>query len=267
MKIATIGCGWLGRPLAQKLIVNGHQVVATCRSEESVTNLRNIDIDAMQFNLGESLAQQRLTPLHNANVLVLNIPPGRKNTDFQQFTENMCTVISEAKQVGIAKLIFISSTSVYGNQTREIFEYSEPSPDTQSAAAHLKIENHCRQIYTDNASILRLSGLVGENRHPINSLAGKHDIPKGKQRINLIHQQDVISAIEQIIGLDYFGFTLHLSCSEHPSRQKYYQWAATEKRLQAPQFHDDGEAGKSVNCEGTLQSLKFNLQYPSPYDF
>ncbi|MEI8649805.1 hypothetical protein P4S73_21085 [Paraglaciecola sp. Hal342] len=90
----------------------------------------------------------------------------------------------------------------------------------------------------------------------------------GSQKINLVHQRDVINAIEKIILNDAWGETLLLSSTEHPTRKVYYCWAAKQLNLIPPTFsaEEQEQPGKHLNPEYTLRKLSLSLAYPSPYD-
>lgn len=267
MNITIIGGGWLGQPLAKHLIRSGHNVVATRRSKDGVFALGNAGIKGICYTLGDDLTSNDLIPLFQADVLIINIPPGRKTLEPTSFIANMRALIEHAKQCQVSKLLFVSTSAVYGNNTRVVYEYSDVDPQTDSAKVHVAIEEAIRHLFKDNGSILRLSGLVSEDRHPARFLSGRKQIENGQQLINLIHREDVIAAISAIIEQQRFGHTLHLSATAHPSRRDYYQDAARRLNITEPEFIDAiGETGKQINADLTLKTLNLTLKYPSPYD-
>lgn len=267
MRIGICGAGWLGKSLALSLLAQGHQVSASKRNLADLDVLNSLGINAIQFALGDRLSSQAVAPLLSNQLLIVNIAPGRRSLDAEAFIANMQQLISHAFNRGTEKLIFISTTSVYGESPTSITETTIPAPTTESAKAHVAIEQFARDIFKHNAAILRLSGLVGEDRHPIRTLAGKQQLSKGAAPVNLVHRQDVIAAIEQIIKLDKFGLTLHLSALAHPSRQDYYPWCATELGLAPPTFEPCLQCpGKRIDATGTLEELALSLKYPSPFD-
>jgi nucleoside-diphosphate-sugar epimerase len=268
MKIAIVACGWLGQPLAHFLIKDGHTIVATCRSAAKQQELQQQGITAQLFNLGDNLHSATMQEVLQADLLVLNIPPGGKHIQTEFFTHHMCALVQAAKSHGCQRLLFISTTAVYGEVQGEIVEHLLCQPATLSAKAHLTIEQSVRDIFCADASILRLAGLVGPDRHPAKYLAAKSAVSQGSQGVNLVHQVDVISAIQAIIQQKYYGSIFHLSAHEHPSRQDYYSWACTQLGLQAPEFSVEANPsqGKLINAQWTCQQLGLQLRYPSPYD-
>ena len=268
MQLSIMGCGWLGQPLAQQLLQDGHDVVATCRSEDKKNQLEQLGLNTHIFNLGDSLRSKEMLDVLQTDVLILNIPPGGKHIQADFFTQQMCALVKEAKSLGTKRLLFISTTAVYGEVQGEITERSPCQPTTLSAQAHLKIEHRIKETFGDDASILRLAGLVGQQRHPASYLAAKVDLQNALQKVNLVHQHDVIAAIKQIIQLDHFGHVLHLSAHDHPTREAYYRWACAQLNLTLPRFiHTaDDKTGKQINAQWTCEQLELQLKYPSPYD-
>lgn len=269
MQIGICGAGWLGLPLALLLQQKNHQVVTTKRDAEAVDKLCSDGLSSVQFTLGDELASDQLSPLFASQVICLNIAPGRRTLDPEVFTTKMCEFVSYAKDAGVQHLIFISTSSVYGEASRTVYEYSSLDPITLSAKAHVAIEQHVNKTFENQGCILRLSGLVGENRHPARSLAGKKALANGHKKVNLVHQHDAIAAISSIIERNSYGQTLHLSAEDHPSRQTYYQTVAELLALEPPEFlptDDVKDVGKQLNCELTLEKLGLELKYPSPMD-
>ena len=268
MQIAVIGCGWLGLPLAISLQTSGHNIVATCRNEKKAKELTQLGFNIQMFELGDELKHQRLAELFTANVLVLNIPVGRKNPTTEHFVQHMGALIKHAANSQIQNIIFISTTSVYGDNDTIVSEQSPTHAKTQSGKINLAVEALVRQHFADRCTIIRPAGLVGKERHPANYLAGKTGLVNPDNVVNLVHQYDVVSAIKTVIERDVWGEILHLSALEHPTRAQYYTWAAEKLKLNPPSFvKGTGVAvGKKIDATRSLQVLGLSLKYPSPFD-
>lgn len=268
MNITIIGGGWLGLPLAQELQCDGHHIIATKRSEQGVQEVKAQGLEAITYTLGDKLDDSGLAPLFESELVIINIPPGRKNLEPQQFITNMKSLISHAFDGDVEKLIFVSTSAVYGNKNRTVYEYSAVDPITDSAQAHVEVEHHIRATFGNKGTIVRLSGLVDDDRHPARSLSGRADIANGQQVVNLVHRTDVITAIEKIIQHQVYGQTLHLAAPEHPTRAEYYIAVAKKMGIDEPSFLFDDSVGKgkSINCELTLRELDMELKYTSPFD-
>lgn len=264
--VTIVGAGWLGMPLAQKLKGFGVDTRLSKRTAAGVTELIHSGWRAWQFELGQ--APGATFELFDSSVLVLNIPSGRKALDGFEFSKKMIELIDSVMDLPISRILFISTTSVYGSANRIVMEDSEVNPDTDSGKAHEAIESHLIRHYPQSTTILRLAGLVGENRHPAKYLAGRKGLANPGQRVNLIHLHDVVCGICEILTKDIWGKVLHLSATEHPTREEYYQWAAEKLDLAMPEFVDNGKPGqgKVLDCSATLKELGLELRYPSPYD-
>lgn len=269
MRIAVTGCGWLGLPLAKELALSDHDIVATRRLKNDVKALTILGFTGIQFSLGDNLYSENLAPIFNCDLLVLNIPVGRKSQAADNFIENIESLLHYASRSKIQHLIFVSTTSVYGSSSGHITEQSPVNPVTESAKINVKIEQLLSTYFGDKGTILRLAGLVGSDRHPAKYLAGKTDLTHPQQVVNLIHQTDVIKAIRKIIEKNVWGDMLLLCAQTHPTRDSYYTWAANKLGLTAPQFvtmDDKADKGKIIDGTKSLSKLDMQLDYPSPYD-
>lgn len=267
MRISICGAGWIGLPLAKIFTQSGHQVVATKRSEADANSLARFGINGLAMDLYSPLDTHSKSLLFDCDVLVINIPPGRKSFQPEVFYTAMCTLIDDAKGYGVKNLLFVSTSSVYGDVEGRVTESSPLSPSTASGKVHQDIERYVQEVFGEDASVLRLAGLIGDDRHPVKHLAGRKDIANGQQSVNLVHQTDVLEAIQCIVEKRIFGKRLHLCATEHPSRQEYYTWAAQQLSLPEPEFASPGSGkGKQLDCSETLNILGLELRYPSPCD-
>ena len=268
MQISIVGCGWLGLPLAINLQESGHNIIATCRSQQKADKLTQLGLNAECFELGDELEHGRIAKLFTSKVLVLNVPVGRKSPNTGHFAQHMQALLKFAANSQIQNLIFISTTSVYGDNSGTVNEQSPTHPQTRSGQINLAVEALVQGSFASRSAIIRAAGLVGKDRHPANYLAGKIGLLNPDNVVNLIHQDDVICAIKTVIERDIWGQTLHLSALAHPTRAQYYTWAAENLGLSAPIFtHGAGVAlGKKIDASKSLQILGLSLKYPSPFD-
>ena len=268
MQIAVVGCGWLGLPLSKSLQKSGHKIVATCRSNQKASELTQLGFAAETFELGDKLIHPRLAAIFSSTVLVLNIPVGRKAPNTADFVEHMQALLKHAAASQIQNIIFISTTSVYGDDCDIVTEISPTHPQTQSGQINLAVEALVKEHFDKRCTIIRPAGLVGFDRHPAHYLAGKSGLLNPDNVVNLVHQDDVICAIQTVIEKEIWGKTLHLSALEHPTREKYYTWAAAKLDLNPPNFViGEGVAkGKQIDATNSLQVLGLSLRYASPFE-
>ena len=267
MKITVCGCGWLGLPLAKVLHEQGHEVWGTKTSKEGVQLLKKENIHGVLLSLPllkYVWTQSVYRALLACDVLVINIPCGRKQDKALQHIENVTSLLIAAKAYGCRRVIFVSTTSVYGDVQGRVVETSEPFPVTSSACANYQLEREVIKLWGSDAIILRLSGLISENRHPARFLANKRDLTQGGAGINLIHRDDVIQGVLAILdSQQHWGNTFHLASPWHPSREQYYTKMSLLMGLTPPHFLDVlGSEQKQIDASYTLKSLKLSLRYP-----
>lgn len=268
MHIGIYGCGWLGLPLAQSLISQGHQITGSRRPGADMQALIDAGIKPLEMAVGIPLSSITLQAVFKPQLLIINIPYGRKQQNLH-FTHHLCQFISSAYRQQVKAILFISSTSVYGNSAGITTEQQLAKPQTLSAKANYAVEQHLRQCFGNQATVLRLAGLVGPSRHPISHLAGKKGLSHAHSPVNLVHLEDVIQAIGKIVNKQLFGHTLHLSSQQHPTRQQYYCWSAKKLGLPLPEFTQQTmpeEEGKCIDAQQSCQLMGLTLAYPSPYD-
>lgn len=291
--IMLCGCGWLGQPLASRLIQLSHRVYGTTTRAEQVGVLQAQGIQPVEFVLDKAdvgntvYSATLLHALTDSDVLMVNIPPGRRHLHATPFIAGIKQLIQHAiVRNPKIKIVFISTTSVFGDMTGDVDEDTQVEPVTASGKAHAELEQWCLHEYGQQACVVRLAGLIDAQRHPVTALVKRPTLTNGAQRVNLVHKKDVIAALMTILTMPTADFTyiagkaMHLCAPDHPTRQDYYQAAALHKGLGSLSFSIDLDAnahsnansinsnanGKIVQAQKTQQLLGFEYQYPSPYD-
>jgi nucleoside-diphosphate-sugar epimerase len=282
--VMLCGCGWLGQPLGLKLTQVPINVYGTTTRSEQLPILQKQGIDPIEFVLDKTdvantvYPASLLTAFTHTDVLVVNIPPGRRHLHAPPFIDGIKQLIQQAINGNSnINIVFVSTTSVFGDITGNVDGDTPVTPVTASGKAHAAIEQWCLHEFPKHACVVRLAGLIDDQRHPVTALVKRPSLANGEQRVNLVHKDDVISALVQILTTDFqhvAGRTLHLCAPDHPTRQDYYQAAADAKGLghlsfssdKAQDKHEFTAEGKIVLAQKTQQLLGFEYQYPSPYD-
>ena len=181
----------------------------------------------------------------------------------------MLQLIDAALSAGVAHIVFISTTSVYGDDTNNVItEQSATNPQTASAKAHVTIENYLLSKQGEvDISIVRLAGLVGPDRHPARSLSGRQ-LDAGNKRINLVHVHDIVSALTLITCDKPLNDVIHLCSLSHPKRGTYYVDAANAMDIDAPHFSDTEAqpCGKVIDATQSWERLNITPTYGDPYN-
>ena len=267
-RISILGCGWLGFPLAQKLIETGFEVKGSTTSESKLEVLQSHKIEPFLIELSEDKIIGNIFEfLNDSEILILDIPPGLRKisetTSEKTFVNKIKTLLSFIENSTIEKVIFISSTSVYGDSTSipTVTEESILHPDTESGKQLVEVENLFRNNRNFETNIIRFGGLIGEDRNAIKMLTGKTNVANPKAPINLIHQVDCIGIIGEIIKQNYWQETFNAVAPNHPTRKNYYTQKAIYLNLPKPEFSENElSIGKIVSSEKLEKVLGYSFR-------
>jgi len=246
--ISIFGCGWLGQPLANSFVQNGFLVKGSTTSKNKLKLFASQGIQPFLLSL-ENLTSNSLDFL-NSEILIVNIPS--KNVEgFKQ-------LIAKIEESTIQKVIFISSTSVYSNSPVVITE------DSTLKECLLKEIEQLFQLNSHFATtILRFSGLLGYQRKPGNFFKNGRIIPNPEGVVNMIHRDDCIEIIEQIISKNCWNESLNASADSHPKRRKFYTKAFLDLGYKSPIFNEnDKKSMKIIGNEKLKNKLNFKFNHP-----
>ena len=253
--IAILGCGWLGIPLAKILLQSGYLVHGSTTTPAKIPHLQKWGIRPFLIRINDHLTG----PIHQflqCQTLIINLPPGRRDPNVTtQYPKRIHLLLNNLANTLVQQIIFISATSVYGQQQGICTEDSPLTPNTNSGKALVAAEKLVLD-FSVPTTILRLSGLIGPDRHPALFLAGKKDLKRALAPVNLVQQADVIDVIHAILSQNKFGYTYNVCADEHPTRKDYYTAQALQLGLIPPTFDDrDHSQGKVISNTKIKQEL------------
>lgn len=127
-------------------------------------------------------------------------------------------------------------------------------------------EQELNRLLGARLTIIRMAGLVGNDRHPVKFMTGKN-YPGKSEPINLIHLVDCIGLINAVLENACWGETINGCAGEHPQKCEYYSWAAQELDLTAPIFTTEKTTFKIISNEKSRALLGYSYRYNSPFDF
>lgn len=261
-KISILGCGWLGLPLAKSFITEGFSVKGSTTSPEKISVLEDSGIQAFRIEISESEIKGTTDSfLEDSEILIVDIPPKLRRETSENFVKKIQNLIPFIEKSTVKKVIFISSTSVYADDNSIITDTSKPNSDNKSGRQLAEAEHLLQSNQNFKTTVLRFGGLIGDDRHPINFLAGRKGLENPDAPINLIQQSDCIRIIESIIKLDYWNETFNAVAPFHPTRKGYYTQKAIEFNLALPEFNEDQPSfGKTVISNRLENVLNFKFR-------
>ncbi|MBL1144552.1 MAG: hypothetical protein D8M25_06430 [Bacteroidetes bacterium] len=250
-KLCIIGLGWLGKQLVDYFVELDCELIGLNK-----TIYPDLKIPQFEFNLN-NLDAPFPSKLQRVDFFIITLPPSSSD----HYAGQMQLLFNKIQQFNpTPKIIYTSSTSVYGNQQGIVDEKSEIMPETENAKEIVKVEHSLIQLFEQQSIILRLSGLMGINRHPIRFLSGKINVSKPYAPVNLIHAKDIIKLIAVLIELEKDGI-FNLSIPDHPTKNDYYTACCYKIGIPIPRFNlQDQTKGKIIRSI-KLKELNFAFQY------
>ncbi|MDA9556487.1 NAD-dependent epimerase/dehydratase family protein [Vibrio sp.] len=272
-KVLIIGAGWLGTPLAERLLLNGYHVTVTKRSNEALSSLPEplkknaFVLDLAQFKGYQSNtidAAQMISPLEQKYDYVIgSFPPGFRKGEPKTYISNWENVVSISQHCHAKKVIMTSTTGVYGSLTGSCTETDHPDTDstnqTDEKVSILRAAERMVENSGISHSILRLSGLIGPDRHPGRFVKHLKQVSQ-LAPANMLHQEDAINAIIFMLTHENSGI-VNVSTPETTSKVAFYQAALTDYTKEAEEFPKIVALEDKKVVVSKLLSLGFTFTY------
>jgi nucleoside-diphosphate-sugar epimerase len=259
-QISILGCGWLGLPLAIHFAKNNYNVKGSTTSQNKLETLKYNNIAPFIIQLTETKVEGVISDfLHGSDTVIINIPPGLRKNPTKNHVNELKRLIRVIEKQRIKHVLYVSSTSVYRDEPHfpTITERVTPNAQSESGKQLITIEKLLKKNTNFKTTILRFSGLFDEERHPGKSLSGKHNILNPEAPVNLIHKNDCIALIFQLIEKDIWNQTFNASIPQHPLKKNYYNNYCHAHHLAAPTFNNLPSEGKIIDSSKLVQLLDY----------
>jgi len=259
-KIAILGCGWLGITLAKKLIKKNFLVKGSTTSFNKIDKIEAEKIEAHLLLVEEKKIIGNISDfLKNVKTLIINFPPSK--TTLGKYSKKVQKIIVEVKKSNVKNILFISSTSVYGNNEGIINYDCIPIPSSFRGNEILKAEKIIQGF--KNSCIIRFGGLIGKDRNPAISLSNKKNVKNPDHPINLIHLDDCIGIILSIIKKNIWGKVFLGVSPYHPNRKEFYNNQCKALGLKEIYFSKINMGlGKKINDQNISTELGYEFKRP-----
>ncbi len=255
--VSILGCGWLGLELGRELAKYDFQVKGSVTKPEKLDLLRSAGIHPYRLNWSD---KDIPIEFFECDIMIITIPPSTPN-----YKNSFVEFIHKMELYHIKRVIYTSASSVYPDNNMAVKEEdAEHIISPHSGLALLEIENLLRTNRTFSTTILRFSGLYGPDRKPGKFLSGKKNISGGNKPVNLIHRDDCVSIIIEIIKQGVWGETFNASADIHPTRKEFYTAACLNQGLPLPSFNNETSNFKIVNSDKLKATLGYSFIHPDP---
>ena len=257
-RIGVLGCGWLGLGLAQSYVADDFVVHGSRQSKIDADSLEEQGIHGFAVQISENHVSGNLSEfLHGVSRLFLTLPPGIQKNPKRNFVAVIQQLLPHINKSKVKKVVFTSSTGVYGPQQGLVTPNSVAQPQTESGRQLLEVESILRSQDGFSTQIVRLGGLLGGDRHPVKQLAKLPVVNNPQAPINLIHKADAIGLLRHLAEEAPWQRIYHGVAPWHPTKQDFYEQAAIEMQLPSPKFSKEPGNTNKIVTDPHLESLGY----------
>ena len=265
-RISILGTGWLGLPLGKHLKDLGYDVKGSTTSPEKILKLKEFGIQPYLIEIDEKGVGENGAGLFDTDILIITIPPAR---NLERYKIIIQAITNQIQEKDIKKVLYTSSTGVYGNTAGMVDETTVLNPRGISAEGVIFAERAFQALNTD-LTIVRFAGLAGENRNPGRFFAGRKDVTGGNAPVNFVHQTDCILIMAQIIKDNHWNEIFNICADTHPPKHLFYPFKAKEGSFDVPTFAQDNKKAsdyKTISNAKIKAALNYEFKYPNPMEF
>jgi UDP-glucose 4-epimerase len=224
--LVTGGAGFIGSHVVESLLASGHEVrVLDDLSTGSEANIEGLDVhsivgDVADFEVVKEAVAGTACVVHLAAARAVGLsiedPIGSDRIN----TGGTVNILTAARDAGVEKVVFGSSSSVYGGTAPLPTQESAPlNPRSPYAVSKMAGEHYCRvfsELFGIKTTVLRLFNVFGPRQRPDSPyaaaiplfieavLAGKPPVVfgDGKQTRDFTYVKDVAEAIVKAVETD-----------------------------------------------------------------
>lgn len=243
MKIAIIGCGWLGQRLAKYLTNRNHHLIVTTTSQEKLEILQKISAEVHLLDFSKDFDASILDPVE---IAIFSMPVSR-NSWFDGFS---------TLKTSFSKTIFFSSTGIYPLQN-EI--YTERNTENLREDI-VEAEQLVKTKYPETI-ILRLGGLMGDDRS-LHRFYADRQPPDPEKKVNYIHFEDISAMVEILLTAENKNKFYNLVAPEHPTILEVLD---LKKQKNVNALNEN--SGRIISSELFIKEFNYKFIHPNPQYF
>jgi nucleoside-diphosphate-sugar epimerase len=256
MRVLVLGAGLVGRELAARLTAQGHEVAATTTTQEKVSALRDVAAEVHVLRGSDTDAVAKAAAGADA-VVVCAGPDARRSMTAQERAASYDEVLVQTARSVVAgapdtaRVVALSSLSVYGDAADGLDEVTEQAPLTTAADASPQKFQEMERIYLERSRsvVFRCADIFGGQDLPIgekvrfaHTVLGGSVPFTGDALLYRVHVDDVVAAIEHALARELEGI-FNLTHAEVPvTNRERFDAISAELGLGPLTFRDELKA-------------------------
>jgi len=281
MRVAILGCGYVGLELARQLQEAGHEPIGVRRSAAGIDAIESAGVRAVRADVTDAAD---LAAVPEVNALVFAASSGGRGAEAAReiYVEGLRTAIEAfgARASPPDRLVYTSSTGVYGDHGGDWVDEETPlSPGTEKTRVLAEAE----RIALDEASetgiagtVARFAGLYGPDRYRLERYL---DGPVTEGYLNMVHRTDAAGAVRFLLDRNLARDEVVLVVDDEPvDKHAFADWLAAEAGRDSPpkQSVEERLAGADLSAtardriraqkrcsNAKLRGLGYEFAYPT----
>lgn len=265
-RVLIAGCGYVGSALGSHLAHQGHHVVGLCRSAQALpAGITPFTADITDSDALSKLPQDLEWVVYTVGASAFN--EASYGTAYVQGAEALISALRNSGSP-VQRVVFASSTAVYGQQNGEWVDEESPANATHFSGSLMKEAEDTFLHSGFSATVLRLGGIYGPGRTRLIDTVrdGTARLQPGPSRyLNLNHRDDCVGAITHLLELENPA-PIYLGCDGHPeNRNIILQWIANQLSvtLTTEEKTTPSQRGNRRCDSGKLVNSGYQFKFPS----
>ncbi|SFS68955.1 SDR family oxidoreductase [Halostagnicola kamekurae] len=281
MRVAILGCGYVGCELGRQLRERGHDVIGVRRSESGIETIESLGLEAVRADITDA---DDLESVPSVDAVVFAASSGGRDASAARsvYVDGLETAIESfgSRADPPDRLVYTSSTGVHGDHDGDWVDEETPiDPTTEKTAVLAEAERVALETppeYGFEGTVARYAGLYGPDRYRLERyLEG----PVTAGYLNMVHRDDAAGAVGYLLEEDLArGEVVQVVDDEPADKWEFADWLANEagvdepaKRTKAERLEDGDLSAAarrrirtSKRCSNEkLRGLGYEFAYPT----
>ncbi|MEF8856577.1 MAG: SDR family oxidoreductase [Haloplanus sp.] len=234
MRVAILGCGYVGLELGRQLTAAGHDVIGVRRSDAGLDAIEDAGFDAVRADVTDATS---LSAVPDVDWLVYAASAGGRGAEAARavYVDGLRTAVEtfDARPSPPDRLVYTSSTGIYGDHGGDwVDESTAPDPATDRQRILLEAERVALEGGSIDGTVVRFGGLYGPDRYRLDYYL---DGPVTEGYLNSLHRDDAAGVVAHLLETDRARDEVVLAVDDEPvSKWELADWLADECGVARP---------------------------------
>ena len=267
-RVLIAGCGDVGTALGLSLGERGHDVFGARRSAHRLPE----PLHPLPVDLTDARAIERAVPVVDAVVYAVAAGSRDEGAYRRAYVDGVSALLAvlEARAEPPRRVLFVSSTSVYGERGGEWIDETAPLAPRGFAGESLVAGERRMLASPIPATVVRFAGIYGPGRGWMieRARAGASCAGDPPKFTNRIHRDDCAGVLAHLVDLDDRCGDAYIGVDDAPVEEcEVLEWLAARLGAPAPRRVRGDEAasqGSGKRCSNArLRASGYRFRYPT----